>query len=70
MGRRIQLGFLVVPNPTRAAGHRFALQRAGLALLDPRAIHRGHDHTKPASGFSHGQTVRHRSHQASFRSVE
>jgi hypothetical protein len=31
------------------------------------AFDRGHCHPKAASGFSHGQTVSHRSHQALFQ---
>jgi hypothetical protein len=42
------------------------LQRAGLALLDHGAFDRGDGDVKAASGFSHGLTVSHRSHQAFF----
>ena len=54
-------------NAPRTAGNGLALQRAGLALLHHRAFDRGHGDAKAASGFSHGLTLSHRSHQAFFQ---
>jgi hypothetical protein len=69
-GRRFQAGkqadFLLFADAAWAAGNRFALERAGLTLLDHGALHRGHGTTKAASGFSHGLTLSHRSHQSFF----
>jgi hypothetical protein len=53
-------------NAARAAGNGLALQRARLTLLHDSAFDCGHGNMKAASGFSHGQTVSHRSHQALF----
>src|SRR5262249_19046677 len=50
----------------RVARNGLARQRARLALLPHGAFDRGHSHSKAASGFSPGQTVSHRAHQALF----
>ena len=55
------------PNAARAAGNGLALQRARLARLHHGAFDRSHGDAKAASGFSHGLTVSHRSHQAFFQ---
>ena len=61
--RRLLLG----SDAARAAGNGLALQRARLALLHHGAFDRSHGDVKAASGFSHGLTVSHRSHQAFFQ---
>src|SRR5262249_25491879 len=50
----------------RVARNGFALERARLPLLHHGAFDRGHGDVVAASGFSPGQTVSHRSHQAFF----
>ena len=59
-------GLLLVGDLTRAARNGLARERARLALLHHSIFDRVHGHLKTASGFSHGQTVSHRSHQAFF----
>jgi hypothetical protein len=63
---RLQDHLLVAPDPAGTARDRLALQRARLPLLDHRPFDGGDRHSKAASGFSHGLTVGHRSHQAFF----
>jgi len=64
---RPQARLLLWPATARAAGNGLARQRARLALLPHGAVDRGHGDVKAASGFSHGQTVSHRSHQSFFQ---
>ena len=64
---RAQQGVLLRSNAAWAAWNRFRLQRARRALLHDRAFHGRHRDSKSASGFSHGLTVGHRSHQAFFQ---
>jgi hypothetical protein len=58
---------LLESNATRVARNGLTLQRARLALLHDSPFDCGHRHSKAASGFSHGQTLSHRSHQAFFQ---
>ncbi len=59
----LQLG----SNTARVARNGLALQRARLALLHHGAFDRIYRDVKAASGFSHGLTLSHRSHQALFQ---
>ncbi len=61
--RRLPLG----TNPAWTARNGLAFQRAGLARLHHGTFHRGDGDIKAASGFSHGLTRSHRSHQAFFQ---
>jgi len=63
---RAQCRFLFTSDRTRPARNGLPLQGAGLALLDHGPFDRGDGDSKAASGFSHGLTVGHRSHQAFF----
>jgi hypothetical protein len=71
IGRRLQPGLqdclLLAAHRARAARNWPTLKRASLALLHHGAFDRGHRYLKAASGFSHGQTVCHRAHQAFFQ---
>jgi hypothetical protein len=58
--------FLLAADRARAAGNRLARERSRLALLHDGPFDGGHRHSEAASGFSHGLTVGHRSHQALF----
>ena len=62
----LQDRLLVAPDPAGTARDRLALQRARLPFLDHRPFDGRHRDSKPASGFSHGLTVGHRSHQTFF----
>jgi len=63
---RAQRRLLLPADRTRPARNGLPLQGAGLPLLDHGPFDRGHGNVKAASGFSHGLTVSHRSHQAFF----
>ncbi|HEV2460689.1 MAG TPA: NB-ARC domain-containing protein, partial [Ktedonobacterales bacterium] len=54
-------------NAARTAGNGLARKRARRALLHHGTFDRIHTHSKAASGFSHGLTVGHRSHQSFFQ---
>lgn len=54
---RPQLGFLVGSNGARAAGNRFALQRARRTVLHHGPRHRGHGDIEAASGSCSKPTV-------------
>ena len=62
-----QDGLGLAADRARATRDRLARERAGRALLHHRPFDRVHRDSKPASGFSHGLTVGHRSHQAFFQ---
>ncbi len=64
---RQQQRLLLAGDGARAAWNRLAFQGPCLALLDDGPFDGGHGHLKAASGFSHGLTVGHRSHQAFFQ---
>jgi hypothetical protein len=63
---RAQHRLLFPADRTRPACNGLPLQGAGFALVHHGSFDRGHGDVKAASGFSHGQTISHRSHQAFF----
>ena len=60
-------GIRLAANASWAARNRLARQQARRALLHHGMFDGGHGNVETARGFSLGQTVRHRAHQALFQ---